>query len=453
MQPLRLRSYLGYMSGDMANNLAFSMQGFFLLLYYTVVVGLNPAVIGTMFLVARLFDAVTDLLAGRLVDMTSSRWGKFRPYILFVSLPLLLTSVALFSVPALSQDAQYVYAWVTYLLLGLLYTLVNIPYGSLATAMTQDSAERSRLGSFRILGASLTILVIVAVISPQISNLADDPAQLQQFFTLATGAFVVVGMSLYLFTFWACREQVQRAVPKVTLGETLATFRTNKALAVLCGSSLVALLGVFSVQTALAFYAAYVLGDSSVMVWLIALQTGATLLVVALVPRVVSRLGKKMTFLGSTVVSAVAGVGIFFAPDNLGVILVLFALFGFSSGAINALMFALEADTVEYGEWKTDRRTEGATYAAFSFTRKVAQALSGALVGWALAFGGFDSSLPEQSDSTITAIKAVMGLSPALFALAGGVILYLAWPMTEQKFQTMLAEIRARRVETEPQSS
>ena len=148
MKKLTLRNYLGYASGDLANNLAFSLQALFLLIYYTNVVGLNPAPIATMFLVVRVWDAFADLAAGRLVDITRSRWGKFRPYLLFASLPLLLSSVALFSVPNFdSTTAKYVYAYVTYALLGFLYSLTNIPYGSLATAMTQDPWSARALGS------------------------------------------------------------------------------------------------------------------------------------------------------------------------------------------------------------------------------------------------------------------------------------------------------------------
>ena len=162
MKKLTVRNYLGYASGDLANNLAFSLQALFLLIYYTNVVGLNPAPIATMFLVVRVWDAFADLVAGRLVDITRSRWGKFRPYLLFASLPLLLSSIALFTVPSFdSTTAKYVYAYVTYALLGFLYSLVNIPYGSLATVMTQDPVERSRLGIWRSVGPIFGILVLV----------------------------------------------------------------------------------------------------------------------------------------------------------------------------------------------------------------------------------------------------------------------------------------------------
>src|SRR5215203_454831 len=148
---LGLAQYAGYASGDAANNLAFSMSSMFLLLYYTDVVGISAAAVGTMFLLVRFWDAFADLFAGRLVDKAQTRWGKFRPFILFGSLPLLLLSVATFSVPSgLSLNGKHIYMYVSYGLLGLLYSLVNIPYGSLAAAMTQVPTERARLATWRV---------------------------------------------------------------------------------------------------------------------------------------------------------------------------------------------------------------------------------------------------------------------------------------------------------------
>jgi len=208
MKKLTLRNYLGYAAGDLANNLAFSLQALFLLIYYTNVVGLNPALIATMFLVVRAWDAFADLVAGRLVDVTRSRWGKFRPYLLFASLPLLLSSIALFSVPSFeTTTAKYIYAYITYALLGFLYSLTNIPYGSLATAMTQDPVERSRLGIWRTVGPIIGTFILVLVIAPSITRYQTQPEQLQAFLTTVTIIFAVVGYALYLSALPAAKNR------------------------------------------------------------------------------------------------------------------------------------------------------------------------------------------------------------------------------------------------------
>jgi glucuronide carrier protein len=163
------------------------------------------------------------------------------------------------------------------------------------------------------------------------------------------------------------------------------------------------------------------------------------------VPAIVRRIGKKRGFLGSAVLGAVAGVGVWLAPTSSPAVpLVFFALLNIAIAGGNAMMFALEADTVEYGEWRTGVRTEGITYAAFSFTRKLGQAVGGAAAAYAIALGGYVANAPQQSDSSLAWISAAAGLLPALFMLAGAAI-FVAYPLTERRFAELVAETRARR--------
>jgi glucuronide carrier protein len=444
VKKLTLRNYFGYAAGDLANNLAFSLQALFLLIYYTNVVGLNPAAIATMFLVVRAWDAFADLAAGRLVDLTRSRWGKFRPYLLFASAPLLLSSIALFTVPDFSSTtAKYIYAYITYALLGFLYSLTNIPYGSLATAMTQDPVERSRLGIWRTMGPILGTFVLVLVIAPQITRYKSQPDQLQTFLTTVTIIFAVIGYALYLFCFFSCKEQVAHESKPVTIKETIDTVRQNRPLLILCVSNLVFLTGVFGLQAAQAYYAAYILGNSSQLIWMVLATSLATFVAVPVVPRFVARLGKKNTFLIGAVGLIVMGTWIFFMPASLPIVVVSFFVFGLFQNLSMSLLFAFEADAVEYGEYKTGKRTEGATYAIYSFFRKVSQAVAGAVAGYALAIGGFVAKAPEQPDSALTAIRGVVGLGPAIFALLGGLI-FLAYPLTDARFREIVKELHAR---------
>jgi glucuronide carrier protein len=444
MKKLTQRNYLGYAAGDLANNLAFSLQALFLLIYYTNVVGLNPAPIATMFLVVRVWDAFADLAAGRLVDLTRSRWGKFRPYLLFASLPLLLSSVALFSVPNFdSTTAKYIYAYITYALLGFLYSLTNIPYGSLATAMTQDPVERSRLGIWRSVGPILGILVLVVVIAPQITRYKTQPDQLQTFLTTVTIIFAVIGYALYLLCFFNCKEQVVHESKPVTIKETIDTVRQNRPLLILCVSNLVFLTGVFGLQASQAYYAAYILGNSTQLIWMVLATSLSTFVAVPIVPRFVARIGKKKTFLIGEAGLIVMGTWIFLMPPSLPIVVVSFFVFGLFQNLSMSLLFAFEADAVEYGEYQTGKRTEGATYAIYSFFRKVSQAVAGAVAGYALAFGGFVAKAPEQPDSALLTIRGLVGLGPAIFALLGGLI-FLAYPLTDTRFREIVKELHAR---------
>ncbi|HCC39993.1 MAG TPA: MFS transporter, partial [Arthrobacter bacterium] len=167
MKKLNKLSIIGYGAGDAANNLAFTTATMFLLVYYTDVAGISAAAAGTLLLVVRFFDAFADVFAGRIIDRTySKRFGKFRPFIMFGSIPLLLLSVATFSIPQLGESGTLLYAYVTYAALGLAYSLVNIPYGSLAGAMTQDPGERAKLGSARMVGALLVGSALGIFVAP-----------------------------------------------------------------------------------------------------------------------------------------------------------------------------------------------------------------------------------------------------------------------------------------------
>ena len=445
MKPLRLRNFLGYASGDAANNLAFSMSSMFLLVYYTDVVGISAAAAGTLFLIVRFWDAFADVVAGRLVDKTSTRWGKFRPFILFGSLPLLLLSVATFSVPDASDAAQYAYAFGSYAILGLAYSLVNIPYGSMATAMSQAPGERAKLATFRVYGSNLTILMLALVVAPQIKG-SDD---LQQSLTTTTLIFVAVGFLLYLLTFFTAVEQVPRDVPKVSLRQTVDTIKRNKPLGMLCASSLMFLIGMFTLQTIGIYYARDVLGNANYYIIQALTQTAGTFLVAAFVPYIVRTIGKKQGYIVLAAIGVAGGVGLALTPASAPILaFVCFFVIGIGMGGVNTLMWALEADTVEYGEWQTGIRTEGITYALFSFTRKQGQALGGAAAAYTIGIGGYLADSPTQPDSAVTAIKLAAGGLPAVVMALALVIMWF-YPLTETRFREIVREVAQRRVKRE----
>lgn len=445
---LRPLQFLGYAAGDAANNLAFAMTSMFLLLYYTDVVGISPAAAGTLFLVVRIWDAFADVVAGRVVDRTMTRWGKFRPFFLFGAVPLLALSVATFTLPGQAEAgwAKLLLAYVTYALLGLAYSMVNIPYGSLASAMTQDPADRARLATSRMIGTATTIIMLAFVVAPQVQRFADDPAGFQASLLITTVVFAVIGIALYLFLFATARETVEREVAHVTMRQSARTLVGNKPLLLLCVSSLAFLTAMFSLQTVQAYYARDVLGNANLIIVLTVLSTGAIFLIAPVVPKLVRSFGKKRSFLGFGAVGVVGGVGITLSPPSIWWLpVVFFAVMGICVAGVNTLMWALEADTVEYGEWRTGIRTEGITYSLFSFTRKLGQAIGGALAAYVIGFGGYVAQSAEQPDSALWAIRLAAGLVPAGF-LVLGIALFSRYPLDEETFATMVAETKDRRL-------
>jgi glucuronide carrier protein len=439
---LRPSQYFGYAAGEVANNLTFQMVAVFLLIYYTDVAGISASTAGTLLLVVRVWGGFTDLLAGHRVDETTTRWGKFRPYLLFGAAPLLVLLVATFSIPGrLGSNVTLVWALVSYAVFSLAYSFVNIPYGSLAAAMTQQPDERAKLASTRAVSAGVTILLIAVAVSPQIQGSGD----LQRSLTVTTAVFAVVGLALYLWCFAASREAVRSATEKVSARETAAMIRHNRPLVLLCAATLLFLTGMFSLSAVAVFYARDVLGNADLYIAMTAVQTVAMVVAAAFVPAAVARVGKKRAYVLSGVVAVASAVGFALAPGSVPALgIACYGVLGVGLGAINALVFALQADTVEYGEWKSGVRAEGASYAVLSFTRKAGQGIGGAAAAYTIGLGGYVSGAGRQTDAAVSSIKVAAGIVPAV-AVAAAVAVMLAYPLSEKAFRAVVAELAERR--------
>lgn len=434
--------YLGYAAGEVANNLAFQMVSTFILLYYTDVAGISAGTAGTLLLVVRIWGGVTDLLAGQRVDKTSTRWGKFRPYLLFGPLPLFALLVAVFSIPGgLGDGGLIAWALVSYALFQLAYSLVNIPYGALAAAMTQEPDERAKLSSSRSVAAAFTILAIAAVVSPQIQR-ADD---LQRSLTVATVVFAVVGFALYLWCFATTKETVQRDAETVSMRDTGTMLRQNRPLIILCSSCLLFLTGMFSLSTVAIYYARDVLGNADYYIVMAIVQTVAMVVAAALVPKTVASFGKKGAYILSGIVAVVGAVGFALAPSSIPAIgIAFYGLLGLGLGGANTLIFALQADTVDYGDWQSGVRAEGASYSVLSFTRSIGQGIGAAAAAFTIGIGGYVSGAAAHSDAALNSIRVAAGIVPAV-AIVAAVVVMLAYPLTEERFREITAEIAVRR--------
>jgi glucuronide carrier protein len=252
-----------------------------------------------------------------------------------------------------------------------------------------------------------------------------------------------------MLLFSTSKERVARDVAHVTLQQSLATLKGNRPLLMLCLSALTFLVGMFTLQTVQAYYARDVLGDANYFITLTVVSTGIMFVVAGFIPRIVRAVGKKPAYIASSIIAIVAALGIALTPsDRPGLAIAFFGLYGVGIAAVNTLMWALEADTVEYGEWRTGVRTEGTTYAVFSFTRKVGQAVGGAAAAYGLGFVGYVAQQEVQSQATQDGIRYIAGFVPAAFILVG-VVIMVFYPLTETRFRTMVAEVAARRAARE----
>ena len=455
-QPLTMKNYLAYAAGDAANNVSFTMAGMFLILYYTNVVGIEGGVIGTMFLVLRFIDAFTDVFMGRIIDMKKpGRLGKFRPIILWFSVPLLVSSWLLYAakwiMPDASTTAYTIYMYAFYILMGsVFYTAVNIAYGSMAPSLTQVPTERAKLASFRMYGAALMILTLSWVIAPQIRANVGNADALQNSIAISVGILSIIGAGLYLFTVWGTKEQVARDPRPVTMKESFGSLAVNRPLQVLSVAAVFFLLGTTVMGSLGAYIAIYVQNDANYIAINQTAQVAALFLVGPVIPVLVRTMGKRLGYVVLASFMYLGALILWLAPLGtypwLGS--VAFFVMGIAMFGVNTLMWALEADCVEFGEWKIGQRTEGTTYAVFSFTRKMGQALGGFVGGWALGWAGFVAAEVAAGGEVSDEVASNIRMWAAVFLIGSTLLTQLAmlfYPLTEKKYLEIVGEIAARR--------
>lgn len=445
--PLKWTSIVGYGLGDAANNFAFSMGLLFLLNYYTDVAGISAAAAGTMLVAVRFYDAAMDLVAGRVIDRArvSTRWGRFRPYLLWGSLPLLLINVAVFSVPAAwSAGEKLAYAYVTYALLGTAYSFVNIPYGSLASVMTQRPRERSLLSAARTLMAMGSVVVLALLLGPLLRSASGDALQAR----LSTITLILagVGMLFYFVCFKTTREVIAREVEHPKWKDSLSTLRANRPLQMLCLVALCVLIGASSMGASAIYFARYVLGDTKHFLTIILTTTiFGTLVSVPLVAMLVGRFGKQRTFQLGAAVAAIAHLLLCFVPaSSLAGVLGTLAVGSAGSMLAMIVMWALESDTVEYGEWRSGMRIEGMNYSVFSLTRKCGQALGGSTPAFLLAGSAYVPNLAVQTPDVLRLIQHGVALVPAA-AFGAAFLIMMFYPLSDRRFLELIEEIKKRR--------
>ncbi|CAI9410232.1 cytidylate kinase family protein [Aestuariimicrobium sp. T2.26MG-19.2B] len=435
-----------YALGDVANNLSFQLTSMFLMIYMTDIVGISAGVAGTIYAITKIWAGVADLIAGSTVDRARTRWGRLRPWLLWCSTPLAVVFVLLFSVPAgLSPAASVAWIFLFDALFQLFYSFVNIPYGSLSAAMTQDSVDRSRLSGARAIASALTGVGLAAVVAPQFKDTAADGVRLT--FTLTTIVLGAIALGLHLVCFRNTREVVPRGTARINLRNTLVMVRRNRPLLVLCLGALFLLAANFTMNAVAMYYTRYVLGNASWFTWLMLAQTVGTIAAASLVPTLTMRWGKRRGYIGFAAVAVIAYLLVFLVPGGEGslfIAMIAWLLLGIGMGGTNALMFAMQADTVDYGEWRTGIRSEGGSYSILSFVRKVGQGVGGAVGGAVVGAFGYVAQAPSQSAHALTGIKLSAGLVPAgLAVLAALVIIF--YPLTADQHRSLVRELSDRR--------
>ncbi|TDK22976.1 MFS transporter [Luteimonas aestuarii] len=440
---LRLREKAGYGIGDFGFNLYWANISAFLLLFYTDVMGLAAAAVGTMILLTRLLDAVTDPLMAAVADRTRTRFGRFRPYLLWGALPLACAGVLTWTVPDLGEGGKLVWAYVTFSLMMLCYTVLSTPYSALSAVMTSDGQQRTTLISFRFIAAFAGTTVVNAFTLDLVRWFgAGDEALGWQ---LTLGLYGLVAALLFATVFFSTRERIapppqQRSDVRQDLRDLLG----NKPWMVLFVLALVIMVTIVMRSGATVYYLKYYLERPELTglflgAYSVALATGA-----ALTPLLTRYFDKKALMVGSMLAVGGLSCAMFLVPrDAIWLLFALNTLVGLALGPKSPLAFSMYADCADYTEWKTGRRATAMTFSAATFSQKLGGALAAAVIAWMLAAMGYVAN-EAQSDASQLGIALLLTVIPGCVAFAAALVMR-AYPLDGAAMAEVQDALDARR--------
>ena len=397
---------IGYGVSDFACNLIWQMISLYLLFFYTDVMELNAGAVSLMFVVTRFIDAGTDLLIGYCIDHTHTRWGKSRPYFLFGAVPFAVFATLAFSVPNISPGGKLIYAYITYIGLSFMYTVVNIPMASILPSLTANADERTNLSTarkfFAFLGSTVVSACSLGMI--QFFGRGNEAAGYRTVMII----FGIIGCLMFFFTFATVKERVTEArSEKVTLKQTLQSLSQNQPWKIFALNILFMWTGFFLQSSALIYYFTYYVGNAAMAATVATIMSIVPMAVNFLVPALSRRLGKRNLFVVSAALQF-AGLAVLWMGGTNGTLIVAGALIMAAGyGMKESIYFSIQADPVDYGEWKTGVNTAGTLSSINGFLGKCAQAIAGGLAGFLLAQSGYQARAAVQTASALSAIKAM----------------------------------------------
>jgi glycoside/pentoside/hexuronide:cation symporter, GPH family len=462
-EKITLREKLSYGFGDLASVLYWQTFMIYLTYFYTDVFGIAAAAAGAMIGLSRSLDAFFDPVMGMLADRTKTRWGKFRPFLLWFCVPFAVVGVLTFTTPHLAESGKLIWAWVTYNALMLLYTAINIPYTAMLGVISADPNVRTTLSSIKFVFAYAAGMIVSVTVLPMATALGHgDVAHGWQL------SFVIIGIAAVLFflvTFFNTRERVlPPKAQKTSVGRDLGDLVTNGPWLILLATTLTFILFVALRSSVITHYFKYYVGSQTLtlpsfipkiggtqewhMEGLVSLFNGtgqaASLLGVILVPFFARAVGRKTAFVSLFIV-AIASTAAFYVlkPDQILLILVLNLLGSITGGPLSALIWAMYADTADYAEWKRGRRATGLIFSASIFSQKQGWAIGAWVALWSLSSIGYHANV-AQTPEVQQGLVRLVSIFPAMIGIVS-VILVLFYPLNEARMRVIGGELKIRR--------
>ncbi|RLL40704.1 MFS transporter [Oceanobacillus piezotolerans] len=449
VRPFGMRDKIGYLFGDFGNDFSFILVSTFLMVYYTDVFGISAAAVGTLFLVARFWDAITDVVWGRFIDSrkTTSK-GKFKPWIFRMSFPLAIATILLFlPIPGMSDGFYLAYAYVTYMAWAALYGTVNIPYGSMASVISSDSTDRASLSGWRTTGAMAANLVISA--GAPLIVFVDNEVSASRLSMIAV-LFAILAIACYMACVNLTTERIKQPEKKpgenINFATTVKGLAKNKPLITLLVASILFMLTMMLVGSINIYLFKDYFENATAFSIFSLIQSGAVFLAMPALTPLVKRFGKKELGSAGMLIAGIAYLVLYLIPNiSLPVFFTINAIGLFGFAFFNLIIWAFVSDAIDYQEYLTGSREDGTVYAVYSFARKIGQAFAGGLAGYALTFVGYNNAATVQAQEVKDGIYTVATLIPAITYFIVFLILVFVYPLNKErtkKLEIALAEKR-----------
>ncbi|SDZ65920.1 glycoside/pentoside/hexuronide:cation symporter, GPH family [Evansella caseinilytica] len=394
---------ISYSLADTASNLIFVMVSTYLLYFYTDVYGIGAGVVGTLFLIVRFLDAGTDLLAGYVIDRTNTKWGKCRPYFFWLAVPFAAVGVLAFTSPDLSVQGKILFAYSSYILLGLIYTFINIPLSAMLPSMSNNPQERHEVTSIRMIFGQAGGLVVSVATLPLVAFFGSGNDE--RGFALTMTFFGVLAIPMFINAFKNTKErEYYQSTKSVPLREGMKAF--NFPWFIIFVTKLAFFFVYIIRNQTTVYFLKYNFGREDLVPAVMALNY-LTIISLIVLPLVTKRLGGKKTMQFGIVLSIIGSLIIFLSTMTFSIPLLLIGvgLGGLGLGFVPSLLFSLVADTIDYGEWKSGVRATGLLYSGSTFAAKFGMGIGGAAGAWLLALYNYDPALTQQSATALKAIE------------------------------------------------
>lgn len=415
---------IGYGSGDMAVNVVISSMMLIITFFYTDIFGLKPADVGILFLLVRLIDAITDPLMGIINDKVTTRWGRYRPYFLFMAIPFGLSVFLTFSTPDWDYNAKLIWAYSTYILVTIIFTTVTIPYISIISVLTDNPKERLSANGYRLFFAKIAAFLVTIIVPILASSWGGD--DIAAGYQKAMGVMALMATLLFLFCFFTTTERVAYKVETKPISMQIRLLLKNDQWLILTAICVIGTIGYVIRGSVAAYYATYFLGgDAKMLSAFLSTGVGAAILAMVASTWITKRFCKLKLFRYSQIAVGILSVVMFFAvqPGDIVLAFVLYFAISFVVDLHAPVFWSVISESVDYGTVKTGHRVSGLAFGGISFAQKAGMGAAGFVVGMLLTYFNYQPG-QEQTPTTLIGISLMLTIIPGAFHTLMGLLMF-----------------------------